>query len=178
MSHIVNQNFLHIRNTRACALENPMFGSMTSRIFTTPERGGGTSRCAVFPFPRDSTEKGEAGWNRGGAFAERQKKCCYARKEVSGFFPMRHPFPSRGEYSQPRSKLPQTGMSLLMRKGGSRSLAVLTSVAIGPLACTHTSYGNKEKQKSVWLVRGGRAVRADCLSATPRVRFVLGTSSR
>lgn len=41
MSHIVNQNFLHIRNTRACALENPMFGSMTSGIFTTAERGRG-----------------------------------------------------------------------------------------------------------------------------------------
>uniref|UniRef100_A0A6B0VB70 Uncharacterized protein n=1 Tax=Ixodes ricinus TaxID=34613 RepID=A0A6B0VB70_IXORI len=39
-------------------------------------------------------------------------------------------------------------MSLLMREGGSRSLAVLTSVAIGPLACTDTSYGNKNKTPS------------------------------
>ncbi|CAN7949627.1 unnamed protein product [Ixodes pacificus] len=67
MSRIVNQNFLHTRNTRACALENPMFGSMTSRIFTTPERGrGGVETRAIMRFlatrrkrgRRDGTVKG------------------------------------------------------------------------------------------------------------------------
>lgn len=139
--------------------------------------GGGDVKIRGICISLRLDKKGGGGMKPWRGFRRTPKKCCYARKEVSEFFPMRHPLTSRGEYSQPRTKLPQTGMSLLMRKGGSRRLAVLTSVAIGPLACTDTSYGNKKKKKSVWLVRGRRAVRADWLSAKPRVRFVLGTPS-
>lgn len=87
MSHIVNQNFLHIRNTRACALENPMFGSMTSGIFTTAERGqgGGRQDTRYLHFLATRQKRGEAGWNRGGAFAERQRNAATLERKSRGF---------------------------------------------------------------------------------------------